>query len=126
MFICPLCDHASLGIKSAIELPADLGSGDELTLQVVRCGRCSFRGAAIYEESRHGSLTSESRQHDCFAAPVNALTELERLIASCPRRSKARCSCAAHLAIGRRDELGQWTPPVPITGAKRFAMKRSQ
>ena len=125
MFVCPLCAHASLEIKCAIELPPELGSGDELTLQVVSCGPCSFRGAAVYEESRQGSLRSESGHHFCFAAPADALDNLERLIDSCSRKGKRRCQCPAHLTIGRRDDRGRWSPPVPIAGSTTFPMKRS-
>lgn len=124
MFVCPLCDHASLNINCGIELPPELGSGDELTLQVVSCSWCSFRGAAIYEESRQGSISSESCHHYCFAAPADALTNLQRLIESCPQRRKRRCRCSAHLTIGCRDESGRWMPPLPITGSKQFQMKQ--
>jgi hypothetical protein len=122
VFLCPLCDNAALDISCAIELPPELTSGDELTLQVVSCGWCSFRGAAICEDSRRGSLQSEFWRHYCFAAPPESLDNLSRLIESCPKPSKRRCSCAGHLTIGRRDDLGRWDPPVP-TASKTFPMK---
>lgn len=124
-FICPICDRESLAIGCGIELPPDLTDGsDELTLSLVRCLLCSFSGSAIYEESRRGSLSSEDWNHDCVAAPPDALGTLAALILSCPDRKKWRCSCPAHFEIALRDPSGHWVPPVPISGPKRFPIRR--
>ena len=122
-FICPLCNkNGSLVISHSIELPADLTSGsDELTLQVVACDKCEFRGAAVYTESRRGR--GESWHHYCFAAPNDALKALAALIDTCLTPADRNCSCSAHHTVGSRDLHGRWTPPIPIEARKTFPMR---
>lgn len=127
-FICPRCRNqsGSFRISHSIELPARLSPGnDELSLQVVACGACGFRGAAVYEESRRGGLDSESWRHYCVAAPADKLNTLARLIERCPARGKWWCFCPAHLMIGRQTFFlfGRWKPPVPLDASETFPMR---
>ena len=118
-FVCPMCKERSLDITHSIELPPE--RYDELTLQVVGCNACGFRGAAIYEESRQGS--SDRWHHSCFAAPAEVLDALAALIESCPKQSERNCSCDALKTIGRRDPSGKWVPPVPVDSRDALPMK---
>lgn len=124
-FACPLCKKKrSLVISHSIELPAAAyvsPDTDELSLQVVACDACGFRGAAVYKESRRGK--GESWHHYCFAVPTDEVGALAALIDSCPARSDRNCSCSAHKTIGRRDIDRRWTPPIPIDALKTFPMQ---
>ena len=51
-FRCPQCKtRNSLQIDLAMDLPPDRTS-EELSLQVVACGACSFRSLAVYDVGR--------------------------------------------------------------------------
>lgn len=94
-------------IVSSLEVPPDRW-WDEITLQVVECPDCGFRGAGVYEESRRGALDSEAwnhRGHRLAAAPLQALIDG---IAACPAPRNSGCRCAAHHRWGRADAKGQW------------------
>jgi len=120
-FECPACGAGSLAITCSIELPAELSSGsDELTLQTVACGICSFRGIAIYEESRRGS--SENVHHHCFAAAISEVDALSALVARCPARSRPRCSCEAHQLVGSQYAQGRWHPASQTVEGETFPM----
>jgi hypothetical protein len=67
-FICPECGGKTLAIEGSLDLGAD-DRYDERALQVISCGSCGFTGAALYEESRRGSLGSESVDHAGYAVP---------------------------------------------------------
>lgn len=62
-FRCPSCKKATLEITVAVDLGPD-GNSDENMLQTVECASCALQALAIYEESRRGSLDSESWHHD--------------------------------------------------------------
>lgn len=112
-FICPDCAGKRLRIASSLELPPD-SRWDEITLQVVECPECGFRGAAVYEESRRGALDSEvwnHRGHRLAAAPLQTLIED---VAACPEPGNSACPCATHQKWGRTDATGQW-PGLPQT-----------
>lgn len=106
-FICPDCSGRCLRIASSLEMPPDRW-WDEITLQVIECPECGFRGAAVYEESRRGALDSEAwnhRGHRLAAAPLQALIDD---VAACPEPGNSDCRCAGHQKWGRTDETGQW------------------
>jgi Zn ribbon nucleic-acid-binding protein len=106
-FICPDCAGSRLRIASSLELPSDRW-WDEITLQVVECPECGFRGAAVYEESRRGALDSEASNH-CGVRLADALLRtLVEDIAACPEPRNAACRCTAHQKWGRTDAAGQW------------------
>jgi len=107
-FQCPACrSPGSLQITSSIELPPDSRS-DEIALQVVACARCGFRAAAVYEESRRGSLDSEAVDHVGHRVTGEALRSLAARIDACPEPGNPGCGCASHRQLGRTDDAGRW------------------
>jgi hypothetical protein len=106
-YICPECGAGELRIAAALELPADSMS-DEITVQVVACGSCGARAAAVYEESRRGRLDSDCWIHAGYRIPADRAAELLALIQSCPQPADARCTCPGHTVLGTTDETGRW------------------
>ena len=107
-FLCPQCSTPkSLAIAAKLELPPDSRS-DEITLQVVECGRCSFAGIAVYEESRRGALDDDSFDHVGYYVDNEDLDRLKREIRRCPNPGDRRCKCPAHRSISQRDKSGRW------------------
>jgi len=107
-FTCPDCSRpGSLRITLRIELPPDSRS-DEITLQVVECSDCGFAGIAVYEESRRGSLGSETWNHTGYHLPKAELRDLRKMMKSCPDPTNPRCTCAAHQYLSPTDAAGRW------------------
>lgn len=106
-FICPDCSGKRLRIASSLELPPD-SWWDEITLQVVECPQCGFRGAAVYEESRRGALDSEAWNHGGLRVAEALMRTLIDDIAGCPAPRDSDCRCAGHLRWGRTDASGRW------------------
>jgi hypothetical protein len=107
-FKCPRCfGPDTLEILDSIALPADSRS-DEIALQIVGCGRCGLQGLAVYEESRRGSLFSESWEHNGYLVSEAEFEKIRSLIGICPDPENARCSCPAHHRLERRDANGRW------------------
>jgi hypothetical protein len=123
-FECPECQTANLAITRSITLPPDSRS-DDIILQIVRCRHCHFQAAAIYEESRRGSLDSESWDHRGYRISREVLAELNRLIKACIARRDAGCDCPSHCALSRTNEYGRWQPPFEIDWQRSFPMLRS-
>ena len=114
-FACPKCDQQkSLEIVQSIELPPDSRS-DEITLQVVECGRCGFMAAAVYEESRRGALESECCDHTGYTLSGEAIDALKAAIAACPRPRDENCGCFTHQRLGGQDQTGRWIGPGWVT-----------
>ena len=106
-FLCPECSRrGSLKIALSIELPPDSRS-DEITLQTLECSDCGFEGIAVYEESRRGSLGSESFSHTGYHLSKGELGNLRKAIRSCPDRKNWRCRCPAHRRLSRTDAAGR-------------------
>ncbi len=105
-FTCPDCQRPdSLHITHKLELPPD-GRSDEISLQIVACDDCEFRGMAVYEESRRGA--SDSWHHD---GRMVAAADVERLtndISQCPQPGSSRCDCEVHETYGKTNEYGRW------------------
>jgi hypothetical protein len=116
-FQCPECQGA-LRITARLELPP------EITLQIVACQDCGFAGIAVYEESRRGALDSESVDHRGFRIDAGNLAALRKQIRSCPERSNPRCLCAAHQALGRKDNSGRWAGLADVELGDWFPMRR--
>ena len=106
-FICPECSGGRMRIAASLELPPDRW-WDEITLQVVECPDCGFRGAAVYEESRRGALDSEAWNHRGLRLDEATLRTLIQDVAACPEPRNAACRCAAHQRWGRTDAAGRW------------------
>ena len=121
-FICPECQRASLSITGRIELPPDNRS-DEITLQIVSCASCRFRGIAVYEESRRGVLDDESVDHTGFGVSRSDLALLRRLIRACHDRGNAKCTCETHRMLSKRASGGRWSGLDDIDLGMRFAMR---
>lgn len=122
-FACPECgDPASLGITSSIELPPDSRS-DEIALQIVACARCRFRAAAVYEESRRGSLDSEAVDHRGYRVSRESLDSLIARIGACPEPANRGCGCESHRELGRTDDGGRWRGLAETAGS--FPMNHS-
>jgi len=107
-FVCPECMTPGwMKITHRIELPSDSRS-DEIAVQIVRCSRCRFRGAAVYEESRRGALDSESVDHRGYKVKKADLKSLVDKIEACPDPKNARCQCPSHRSLGQKDSGGRW------------------
>ena len=107
-FACPKCSiDDSLVIVIAIELAPDSRS-DEIVIQVLQCGRCGFRGLAVYEESRRGALDSEAWEHTGYQVEEDVVNTIAGLIDHCPDRNNSDCSCQSHQILGQRDQNGRW------------------
>lgn len=101
-FVCPGCDRNSLAISFFLELPPS-ADDDEIAVQVLKCGDCGFRGLAVYRESRHGSLDSESWQHDGYVLSDEAMERLMEAMLKCPTPADRRCACDTHASLGKYD-----------------------
>lgn len=120
---CPSCSSAgSLRITVSLELPPDSRS-DEITLQIVVCSRCDLTGIAVYQESRRGALDDDSFDHTGYYVESEDLLALREAIAACPSPRNARCRCATHRRLGRRDRTGRWDGLAKYSLGKPFAMR---
>jgi hypothetical protein len=122
-FLCPECSRrGSLNITLSIELPPDSRS-DEITLQTVKCSDCGFEGIAVYEESRRGSLGSESFSHTGYHLSKGDLGNLRKTIKSCRHRKNWRCRCPAHRKLSRADTAGRWSALRDLETTDAFPIK---
>lgn len=123
MFVCPECrETESLNIISAIDIECDSRS-DEISLQVVKCSACRFRGIAVYEESRRGSLDSECVDHYGYKMDEEKIESLLALISRCPRPRDAYCACQTHKILNRRNEAGRWNALDDFKTSGYFTME---
>jgi hypothetical protein len=122
-FRCPQClTRHSLEITLSIELLPDRRS-DEISLQVVSCSACAFRGLAVYEESRHGRSDSESWGHVGYWVSPDAVESVSAAIRSCPFPMNPRCTCAAHTSLGEQDVYGKWRGLLEMERGHTFKMR---
>ena len=122
-FVCPKCEMSqALDIDKSITLPPDSRS-DDIILQLVRCGRCGFRAAAVYEESRRGGMDSESWDHRGYYISASELKWLSDMIKQCPNKKNKKCRCHAHKELGQKNEYGRWIMPEAFSWDKRFPMR---
>ena len=123
-FTCPACSVSrSLTIDATLELPPDSRS-DEIAVQLIHCSRCDFTGIAVYEESRRGSLDSESVDHYGYSVSAAELDDIRELIRFCPAPRKPRCNCAAHRQLGARNASGRWSGLREIRRRNSFPIRR--
>jgi hypothetical protein len=92
-----------LRITQRLEVGADRDS-DEIALQCVVCAACGFRGVAVYEESRRGSLDSEVWDHTGYRVAPAAWDALAGQLAACPQPNTESCPCVAHQSLPVYDE----------------------
>lgn len=122
-FRCPQClTRNSLEITLSIELLPDRRS-DEISLQVVSCSACAFRGLAVYAESRHGRLDSESWDHIGYWVSPDAIESVSAAIRSCPDPFNPRCTCATHASLGEQDVYGKWRGLLELERGHTFKMR---
>jgi len=124
-FNCPKCKTAgTLTISHSIELPPDARS-DEIALQLVACSvdECGFRGVAIYEESRRGSLGSDHWDHTGYIVSDEVFEMLRTAIAGCPEPSIASCKCDSYQNLGKGSPAGRWQPPEGIEWVSAFPIE---
>ncbi len=121
-FECPSCKINSLSITLSLELPSDAQS-DEITLQIVTCANCHFRGVAVYQESRRGALDSESWHHDGYQISAEAATSLLEAIELCPSPGNSDCKCPTHISLGRVNEQHYWDGLKGVAIQKYFIMR---
>jgi hypothetical protein len=113
-----------MDIIHMLEFPPDAQS-DEITLQIVDCSNCHFRGLAVYQESRRGSFDSEAWHHDGYFVSADSAASILQAMDSCPAPGNARCNCAAHISFGRLDEQHYWNGLHGIKIEATFKMKFS-
>ena len=124
-FICPVCSKKeTLMIIQSITLPPDSRS-DDIIVQVVMCQGCDFKGAAIYQESRRGSLDSEHWEHIGYHVRDIQLEALMAVMAGCPKPGSTRCSCQVHSLLGQKIKNGLWRRPAGFDDHRTFPMLRS-
>jgi hypothetical protein len=99
-FTCPDCKSKALEIAQTLELPPD-SHNDEITLQTLRCATCGLQALAVYEESRHGSLDSESWQYAGYRVSAEDFQAITQTIQHCPHSSDRQCQCATHQQLGQ-------------------------
>ena len=75
---------------------------------MVECARCGFRAAAVYEESRRGSMDSEAVDHVGYRVAKETFELLAALIDACPNSANRSCPCESHRLLGRTDDSGRW------------------
>jgi len=122
-FRCPQClTRNSLEITLSIELLPDRES-DEISLLVVTCSACAFRGLAVYAESRHGRLDSESWEHIGYWVSPDAIESISAAIRSCPDPFNSRCSCHTHTSLGEQDVYGKWCGLLELERGHTFKMR---
>jgi hypothetical protein len=119
-FECPACDDPKLEISFSLELPPQ-GDDDEITLQTLKCAGCGFNGVAVYRESRHGSLDSESWNHNGYPIDDSYLERLYEALLLCPKPSNKHCPCPTHVAFAQQN----WVAPahLRIDMERRFEMR---
>ena len=122
-FLCPQCNQSQLNITSKIELGPDTRS-DEIMLQIVQCYKCDFSGIAVYEESRRGSLGSDSFTHYGYRVSSADLRALHELIKNCPDPRNRRCECFSHHTLNVKDISGRWGALADVHLNGRFEIER--
>lgn len=122
-FHCPYCRTlGSLQIDLTIELPPDARS-DEITLQVIDCSQCGFRGLAVYSESRRGASQIDTFEHSGFSVREADLQMIQDTIRSCPDPYNARCQCPAHRSLGQANGRGVWQGLKDVERLGSFTMR---
>jgi hypothetical protein len=95
LFLCPQCGAFGLKVVKAMDLPPDSRS-DDVMLQIIECNSCSFKGLALYEESRRGGMDDESFDHTGFWVSDEAVSEVEDIFSLCSSLGDKRCNCIGH------------------------------
>lgn len=122
-FRCPQClTRDSLVIAASLALPPDKRL-DEITLQVVSCTVCVFRGLAVYEESRQGYLETDNWRHIGYWVSPDAAASVLEAIHACPEPMNTSCTCSSHHALRHKDLNGAWRGLVEMERGHTFLMR---
>lgn len=122
-FRCPQCKTVdSLNIEMAIELPPD-NKSQEITLQVVACQICAFRGLAVYEEARYGGAGEDGWVHTGYWVSSDAVDSVVAAISSCPQPNNPRCICQAHGELSQRNISQVWRGLLELERSHTFLMR---
>jgi hypothetical protein len=122
-FRCPQClTRDGLDIYKSIELPPDRQS-DEISLQVVACSVCKWRGLAVYSEGRGTRHGFDSWKHIGYWVSPDAVESVLAAIARCPDPHNRQCECAAHSALGQAELTGEWRGLMEMERGHTFAMR---
>lgn len=105
--VCPDCGSTSATLGPGIELLPDSWN-DEISLGCVSCAACSFKGIAVYRESRAGRLDAGSWSQAGYRMGDDAWEQVRTAIAQCPEPDNRRCRCASHLSLGAQNPRGGW------------------
>ena len=116
-FKCPACEGGSLEIELSMELPWD-GGAVERSVAIVKCEGCGFRGISVYEESRRGSMDSESFWSFVYEVSEKDLQLMASGFALCPDHQNKDCQCETHLSWGTL----HWLFPKHVTTKRWFRM----
>ncbi len=122
-FRCPQClTLDGLEIETAIELPPARDM-EEITLQVIGCQVCEFKGLAVYEET-HGSFHGNERfKHIGYWVSHDAVESVRRAIETCPKPHCSDCDCAVHTALGQKELNGEWRGLLEMQRGHTFSMR---
>ena len=106
---CPDCGGRGTVISSGgIELPAD-DFWDEISLTLISCTACDFRGAVVGAESRgHGTLDDDTLTTEGHRLGRSSWESIHALIKRCPCPANPRCECRAHQELDAKVVWGTW------------------
>jgi hypothetical protein len=122
-FRCPQCHTPdSLEIIASIDLSPDRRTG-EISLQVLGCSACVFRGLAVYAESRAGSDERDDFEHTGYWVSPDAVENVLAAIRSCPEPRNILCQCPAHRRLGEKDVYGMWSGLLELKHGRTFSMR---
>lgn len=123
-FRCPQClTPDTLEIILSIDIPPDRRY-DEISLQVIGCKVCTFRGLAVYEELISTDEV-ESWHHTGYWVSRDAVEAVLKAIRSCPDPHNPRCTCPAHASLGKKDVYGIWRGLLELERSHTFSMRLS-
>lgn len=105
---CPKCNQKKMIISSNLELPGDSRS-DEISLQILECLNCDFKGIGVYEESRRGAIDSDSYDHRGYIVNEETLQFFREKIKQCTQPRNTKCECNAHRHFYKLNMHGRWS-----------------
>jgi ferredoxin len=115
-FQCPKCLQSySLEIAQILQLPPDQRS-DEIVLQVLACSQCGLRALGVYEESRRGSLETDTWDHFGYLVKDETVEAVAEAISQCPTPYNHRCDCDTHLRFTNQQRRRAWIGIQAIEG----------
>lgn len=96
---------------------------DDICLQLASCQACGQKTVLLYEESRRGSLDSDSWSHLGYLLEESTARELHHWFSLCPAKDDTSCGCCAHRHLSRTDSSGCWDGLEGFVLGSRFFVK---